>query len=314
MTTTDALARRPYTLRDRALPPDATEDTSGPCVFCGALIRHINSDSPDANGWWVYAILDGRRRTFLYCNYACPPRSADLDGPEPSMWRCSCVADCIEVLGPRCVRCGTPRPPTGETAIPFFTLGVVKNDRAYVCLPDGASLAMPSRYARKLVRVNRELDWYRRDQIIIEGTERISRLRWYGVLFGRTCVRMPAALAHQTTRFLSRYVRVVRRTVRGADGPRPIRELVDTQDRRSLFLTVGELRRQIQALDDRAYVLVESLVEPRVRGRWYTQPATLAVHGAHDAGNPDYPFAPEGEPSPLDALPAICITTRRERR
>lgn len=122
----------PYTLRGRALPDDPSI-LEAPCIFCGELTKHINDGG---NAWAVAGRLDGKRRMFLYHNRDCTLSRGH------SIWRCRCEDDYVENVGLYCLYCGTPEPPPGKDAQPFFR---VERRRSVgrLHLPNGENFDMP---------------------------------------------------------------------------------------------------------------------------------------------------------------------------
>lgn len=175
-----------YTLKGRALPADPSI-LEAPCIFCGELAKHINAGG---NAWAVNGCLDGAPRVFLYHDHGC---TLFRDG---AIWRCLCESDYIENVGPRCVACGTIAPPEGKDATPFFTVAR-RGNVGRLRLPNGATFDMPIKYARKLVRMNWALDWYRYDWLTARG-RRPNELGFnegvrqgFLVFQGRLYVRLP---------------------------------------------------------------------------------------------------------------------------
>jgi hypothetical protein len=95
----------PYRLAGRELPahplPDDHEVHPTPCIFCGAMIEHVDDGGI---GSLLGAVVDGQSRNYLRCSEGlCAAASA------PWIWRCGCVADYVENIGDYCHECRRPR-------------------------------------------------------------------------------------------------------------------------------------------------------------------------------------------------------------
>lgn len=92
-----------YTLADYHVPNGVEiDDVRLPCIFCGIEIAHVNAGG---GGWACGSVVDGASRVYLYCNARCRPEV--MDGVE--LWRCGCVCDYTENVGPTCAECGRAR-------------------------------------------------------------------------------------------------------------------------------------------------------------------------------------------------------------
>jgi len=165
----------PYSLEGRELPEGGTDNTPTPCILCGVRIRHFNSGLSDALGWNLHAVYKGRTRTFRYHTEPC---IEPLEADHP-IWRCTCVPDYIENVGPRCGFCGTPKPPGEEYAVPFIRVAPHELGMSLVTFPDRRVVRVPDKYARKLARLQGHLDWHRRatSPVLIKHYEKWRALK-----------------------------------------------------------------------------------------------------------------------------------------
>jgi len=95
--------RAEYTLKDREakIAGESGECISGKCIFCGKELHHFNCHG---EGWLLGAKVKGKPVEFLYCkNYDC------TKGMGKAIWRCGCINDYVENVGPHCHACGCRR-------------------------------------------------------------------------------------------------------------------------------------------------------------------------------------------------------------
>ena len=83
-------------------PPTGQDLPAAPCIFCGETITHFNDGG---RGWLLGAVVRGKKKLFLYCDQPiCAAGKKDVKAGN-SIWRCGCVADYVENVGPRCHMC-----------------------------------------------------------------------------------------------------------------------------------------------------------------------------------------------------------------
>lgn len=79
----------------------------GACIFCGKRAVHVNDNFGAAkyDAWMChYADGSGEVKHYLYHSRDCSGR-----GKAIVVWRCGCVSDYVENVGPVCCDCGRPR-------------------------------------------------------------------------------------------------------------------------------------------------------------------------------------------------------------